>query len=39
MEYLVKEDDSLFGIALKFSVNHDYLMRLNDLSSDLIFPG
>ncbi|CAD8074151.1 unnamed protein product [Paramecium primaurelia] len=37
MEYVVQEDDSFFGIALKFSVNEGYLMRINNLSSDMIF--
>ncbi|CAD8094550.1 unnamed protein product [Paramecium primaurelia] len=39
IEYEVKVDDSLYGIALKFSICEDYLMRINDLSSDLIFQG
>ena len=39
MDYIVKEDDSFFGIALKFSVNEGYLMRINNLSSDMIFKG
>ncbi|CAD8102609.1 unnamed protein product [Paramecium sonneborni] len=39
MDYIVQEDDSFFGIALKFSVNDGYLMRINNLSSDMIFKG
>ncbi|CAD8102192.1 unnamed protein product [Paramecium sonneborni] len=39
MDYVVQEDDSFFGIALKFSVNDGYLMRINNLSSDMIFKG
>ncbi|CAD8196291.1 unnamed protein product [Paramecium octaurelia] len=39
IEYEVKVDDSLYGIALKFSVCEDQIMRINNLSSDLIFQG
>lgn len=39
MDYVVQEDDSFFGISLKFSVNEGYLLRINNLSSDMIFKG
>ncbi|CAK84142.1 unnamed protein product (macronuclear) [Paramecium tetraurelia] len=39
MDYVVQEDDSFFGISLKFSVNEGYLLRINNLSSDMIFQG
>ncbi|CAK65657.1 unnamed protein product (macronuclear) [Paramecium tetraurelia] len=39
IDYEVKPDDSLYGMAIKFNVCEDYLMRINNLSSDLIFQG
>lgn len=39
MDYEVKVNDSLYGMAIKFNVCEDYLMRINNLSSDLIFQG
>ncbi|CAD8112645.1 unnamed protein product [Paramecium primaurelia] len=39
MDYEVQVDDSLYGMAIKFSVCEDYLMKINNLSSDLIFQG
>ncbi|CAD8191582.1 unnamed protein product [Paramecium pentaurelia] len=39
MDYVVQEDDSFFGISLKFNINEGYLLKINNLSSDMIFKG
>lgn len=37
--YLVQDGDTLIGIALKFNMNVHYLKRLNNLSSNVLYPG
>ncbi len=37
-QYIVREDDTLFGIALKFNINIHTLESLNDVSESNLFP-
>ena len=39
IEYIVKKEDSIYGISLTFDMNPKYLMKINNLSSDYLFPG
>ncbi|KAM3134432.1 hypothetical protein pb186bvf_013398 [Paramecium bursaria] len=39
LEYEVLDDDSLFGVSLKFNICPQEIMFINNLSSEMIFPG
>ncbi|CAD8164469.1 unnamed protein product [Paramecium pentaurelia] len=39
VDYIVQEDDTLFGLELKFNINQNRILKINDISQECFVPG
>ncbi|CAD8212199.1 unnamed protein product [Paramecium octaurelia] len=39
IDYIVQENDTLFGLELKFNINQKRILQLNDISPECFVPG
>ncbi|CAD8050522.1 unnamed protein product [Paramecium sonneborni] len=39
IDYIIQENDTLFGLELKFNINQNRILKLNDISPECFVPG